>query len=167
MLVVMTGLPCTFKSTIPRAVARELDAPVVSADPIDAALAAAGVPNTEGRVGYEVMKALAATELGSGRSVVIDAVNPFAFVRHAYFDLASAAGCQVRVIVTTWGDEAVHRERVSRRTGEGMLDWREVERQRAYYEPYRGEALHLDAGEAANLNCMRAITYTAQDDQGR
>jgi len=51
-----------------RGTARELDARVLSADPIDAELAAAGVPNPDGRTGYEAMKSLAASELKAGRS---------------------------------------------------------------------------------------------------
>ena len=67
--VLMTGLPGTGKSTVADAVARSLGAGVVSADPIDAALLTAGVPNEDGKVGYEVMKALAANELDAGRGV--------------------------------------------------------------------------------------------------
>lgn len=38
------------------------------------------------------MKALAEEQLATGLSVVVDAVNPFAFVRQAYIDIAAKHG---------------------------------------------------------------------------
>ena len=169
MLVLITGLPGTGKSTIAHAVARELGTGVLSADPIDDALASAGVPNDEGRVGYEVMKALARNDLAAGRSVVIDAVNPFEFVRRAYFDLAAEAHARVSVIVTVCSDRDAHHRRIeSRRArGEKSIDWPGVERQIDYYEPFAGECLVLDAVEPANENCASAVSYVRNELTGR
>jgi predicted kinase len=169
MLVLITGLPGTGKSTIAHAAALELGACVLSADPIDDALLIAGVPNDEGKVGYEVMKALARNDLGAGRSVVIDAVNPFDFVRRAYFDLAAEAHAHVSVIVTVCSDRDLHQLRVeSRRArGEKSIDWPGVERQIDYYEPFAGECLVLDAVDPADENCAAAVSYVRSELAGR
>lgn len=81
------------KSSVAAEVARVLQACTISADPVDEALSAAGVANEEGRAGFEVMKALARNELGTGRSVVVDAVNPFPFVRQGRPPLRANVDC--------------------------------------------------------------------------
>src|ERR1700680_4225340 len=108
----MTCLPGTCKSTRADAVPGALGACVLSADPIDVTLSATGVENEEGRVGYELVKALARDDLKAGRSVVVEAVNPFRLVRQAYCDLADAAHAEVLVIVTQCSDVEVHRGRI-------------------------------------------------------
>ena len=161
VLVLLTGLPGTGKSTIAAAVARVLPAIVISADPIDDALRTAAVDNPHGKTGYELMKALAATQLDAGLHVVIDAVNPFAWVRHEYAAIADAHGAPLRVIVTTCSDEALHRRRVDDRfaAGRKRLDWSGVEHQVAYYEPYEGEGLRLDAADGVEANVAAATAF--------
>src|SRR5688500_14562361 len=99
-LVLLTGLPCTGKSTIARAVAQSLGAAWLSAAPIDAALVRAGMSSQQRPdiAGYEVMKALAGLQLGAGLSAVVDAVNPFDFVRDAYSEIATRYGARLLVI---------------------------------------------------------------------
>jgi predicted kinase len=161
VLVLMTGLPGTGKSTVAGAVGRSLSACVLSADPIDAALSTAGVSNEDGKIGYELMKALAGSDLDAGRSVVIDAVNPFSFTRQAFFDLATARHAAVSVIVTVCSDVEVHRRRIEARRdrGEKSIDWAGVERQIGYYEQYEGESLVLDAVDPSEENCAAAAAY--------
>ena len=151
----MTGLPCTGKSTIAAAIAAALPATLLSADPIDAALTAAGVEHRPDIVGYEIMKALARENLVLGLSVVIDAVNPFAFTRAAYVEIAAASSTQVVFIVTECSNAVVHRERVEGRAK--PLTWSEVERQIDYYEPFVGEALRLDAVDDHEQNVAAAV----------
>jgi predicted kinase len=161
VLVLMTGLPGTGKSTIADAVAYALGACVLSADPIDAALSTAGVSDEEGRVGYELMKALAREDLNAGRSVVVDAVNPFRFVRQAYRDLGDATHTGTSVIVTQCSDVALHRRRIEARhdRGEKGIDWAGVEIQIGYFERFEGECLVLDAVDPASENCAAAVSY--------
>src|SRR5262245_46749174 len=101
-LVLMTGLPCTGKSSIARAVAQALPAAWLSADRIDEALLDTGMTAAQRPdiAGYEALKALVDLQLGAGLSVVVDAVNPFDFVRAAYFDIAEKHGALVAVVVT-------------------------------------------------------------------
>ncbi len=158
VLVLMTGLPATGKSTIAEAVARALPAAWLSADPVDAALVRGGLrPEQRPDIaGYEAMKALADLQLSAGLSVVVDAVNPFAFVRDAYADIAARHAATLIVLVTECSDRALHRARVETRAKQ---PWSEVERQQGYWEPYEGEALRLDAAEDAAANTQRAVAY--------
>jgi predicted kinase len=157
----MAGLPCTGKSTIANAIATTLPASLLSADPIDVALSAAGQPNEQGKAGYEVMKAITREHLMLGLHVVVDAVNPFAFVRRAYLDLAAQFVAPTAVIMTTCSDRDLHRTRVEQRhvAGRKGIDWTGVEKQIAYFEPQDGEALTLDATVSPLENITKAIAY--------
>lgn len=165
MLVLLTGLPGTGKSTIAAAVARALPAALLSADPIDAALIRAGMSPAQrpDKAGYEVMKALAAEQLAVGTAVVIDAVNPFHFVRQAYLDIAAAHAAPVAVIITRCSDVATHRRRIEARHNAGLkaIDWAGVERQMDYYEPFAGDALTLDAMDPVAATLAAALAYVA------
>lgn len=157
----MTGLPCTGKSTIAEAVAELVGATVLSADPIDAALLAAGV-NPEQRpdiVGFEVMKSLARTNLALGLSVVVDAVHPFESVRQDYLKIAQERSAAATTILTTCSDPAVHRRRVEdrRRRGEKEIDWAGVQRQIDYYELPDHPGLVLDALDDVEQNVAAAV----------
>jgi predicted kinase len=163
MLVLMTGLPGTGKSAIAEAVAQVLPAAILSADPIDAAIARAGLDDPEGIAGYEAMKALAEEHLRLGLHVVIDAVNPFAWERDEYFEMARRRGERVRVIRTICSDVALHQQRIAERHAAGLkaITWEGVERQIAYYEPYDGPTLDLDAVDDLEANVLRALDYVA------
>lgn len=166
MLVVLTGLPCTGTSAIAEAVARELSGALLSADPIDAALISSGIALDEWPdiAGYEVMKALAREQLSIGLSAVVDAVNPFDIVRQAYAEIAAEESARVSVIVTLCSDVGVHQQRVEQRHASGAksIDWDGVRRQIAYYEPFTGDCLVLDAMDRADENVAKAIGYVCE-----
>jgi len=159
-LVLMTGLPGTGKSTVAEAVARTLPAALLSADPIDAALLRAGV-RPEQRpdiLGFEVMKALAALQLEAGLHAVIDAVNPFAWVRQSYRGIAAANEAAFVVVATYCSDSELHRARVAKRLP-AKIDWDGVMRQVDDYEAPEGEMLHLDAVYDEAENVRAAVDY--------
>lgn len=163
VLVLMTGLPGTGKSTIAAVVARALPAALLSADPIDAALVRAGVGAQQRPdiVGYAVMRTVADEQLAAGLSVVVDAVNPFRWERQAYFDAAAEHGARIAVIATTCTGTAEHRRRIEARHVAGLsrADWAEVLRQTGYYEPFDGDALRLDAMGEAAANVRAAVAF--------
>jgi len=163
MLVVLTGLPCTGKSVVAEALARALPATLLSADSIDATLLAAGIAPDQRPdiVGYEIMKALADEQLALGGSVVIDAVNPFGWVRDEYAAIASRHSVVAVLVATICSDGGMHRARVEARRTEGVkdIDWGGVERQIAYYELPAADILTLDAVDSVHDNVAAALDY--------
>jgi len=144
----MTGLPGTGKSEIARRVAPTLGAIVLSADPIDATLLRVGIGHDRPDiVGYELMKTVAREHLLMDMSVVIDAVNPFQWVRDQYAEIADAARTRFALVASVCSDSAVHRSRIEVRhkRNEKPMTWDGVERQREYYEPPTDPTIVLDA----------------------
>lgn len=58
---------------------------------------------------------------------------------------------------------ALHQARIAERHAAGLkaITWAGVERQIAYYEPYDGRALDLDAVDDLEANILRALDYVA------
>ena len=111
--------------------------------------------------GYEVMKTLAREQLSAGLSALIDAVNPFSFVRSAYQQIAADFDSPYLFIATTCTDRALHCRRAEERHASGLkkITWAGVEHQMAYYEPFTGEALTLDAGNSLHQNIAAAVSH--------
>ena len=83
VLILMSGLPGVGKSTIADALAPRLGAPVLSVDPIEAAILRCGIPASfeTGVAAYEVAATLAEHQLALGLDVVGDAVNSLEVAR--------------------------------------------------------------------------------------
>ena len=165
MLVLLTGLPGTGKSEIARRIAPELGALILSADPIDATLLRVGIDHDRPDiVGFELMKTVAREHLALDMPVVIDAVNPFQWVRDHYGAIAAAEGKPFALIATTCNDSEVHRSRVERRykRGEKHITWDGVERQIAYYEPPTNPAITLDASGSLEDNVAMVLERLTQ-----
>jgi predicted kinase len=91
MLIVFGGLPGVGKSTLARGLGRSLHAPVLSVDPIEAALWRAGIAPQQptGLAAYVVAEALAERQLEIGLTTVIDAANYVEPGRQMWRDLAA------------------------------------------------------------------------------
>ncbi|MCY1358061.1 AAA domain protein [compost metagenome] len=117
MLIVFSGLPGTGKTTIARRLASRLEAIYLRVDAIEQAIRDAGVlAHDVGRSGYRVAMALAQSNLGLGRLVVVDCVNPVTESREAWRDMAVSAGVPLLDIEVVCSDLRVHRFRVETRT---------------------------------------------------
>ena len=75
-LIVTSGVPGSGKSTIAEGLARALQAPIFSVDPIEAALWVSGLSKDDtGVAAYKVAHSMASENLQQGLTVVVDAVN--------------------------------------------------------------------------------------------
>lgn len=90
LLVQMSGVPGSGKSTIARAIAPHVDAVILDHDDTKSAILATGVENDlAGQASYSVIQALARRFLSEGRNVVID--SPCLYAPLLAFGLQAAA----------------------------------------------------------------------------
>jgi predicted kinase len=116
MLVIFSGRSGAGKTTIARALARDVNATYVRIDSIEQALREAGV-QVEGE-GYAVAYAVAEDNLRQGQCVVADSVNPWPQTREAWRAVAKRAGTTAIDVEIICSDPAVHRARVESRASD-------------------------------------------------
>jgi hypothetical protein len=163
LLVLITGLPATGKSTMAEVAARELRAPVLGHDwamsglrpyaEVQAALDT--MAGGHRSVGWSILWALARAQLRMGGSVVLDGVAREPEVA-ATRVLAVEEGVGSFVVMTECLDAAVHRSRVEGRQrlipNWYELDWDHVEAARKSWVPPWDVDLVLGATAAVTLN---------------
>jgi predicted kinase len=175
LLVLVTGLQATGKSTMGQVAADELGVPMLSHDwamsglrpfpEIQHALDTMDPPGHRA-VGWSLLWALARSHLRAGSSVVLDGVarEP---ETEATRRLAQEEHANSLVVMTTCGDVALHRDRVEGRDRHipnwYELDWSHVERARASWLPPPGVDLVLDATDSlsANADLLRRKVVSA------
>lgn len=157
VLVLVTGLQGTGKSTIADAAASHLGAAVLSHD-----WAMSGIrpfprvqdvlddmdPPGHRPVGWSILRALAREQLRRGASVVLDGVARAEEITECR-RLAQDETASFVVVVTDCSDRELHRSRIETRhrsiPGWYELDWPHVERAMATWEPIEEPHLVLDA----------------------
>jgi predicted kinase len=168
LLVVTAGLPAAGKSTIAEVVGNRLGLPVLSVDPIEAAILSAGIGAEQptGLAAYLVAETMAEGVLASGRGVVIDAVNAVEPARDQWVRLAARQGAQLRFLEVVCSDPEVHRERLAARQGRhAMADAAfAVEQSLDEWEPWTGEAaamprVTLDSVRPLGVNIEQALAF--------
>ncbi len=164
-LVVFSGLPGTGKSRLAEAAARELGWPVFAKDRLEAALWRSGIGREQGAgwAGYELLSVLAEGQLQFGQGAILDSVAGFERVRQGWRSLAQRHGVPFRAIECVCSDEAQHRARLAGRQrgipGWYELDWAEVERVRASYEPWQTPRLVVDSARPLSENQAAVLAY--------
>ena len=163
VLIVLGGLPGTGKSTLAAALARETGAMHLRIDTIEQAMRDAG-QNVAGPEGYLVAREVARDNLRLGRSVIVDAVNPIAYTRRLWPDVATAASTRLIEVELVCSDAAEHRCRVESRTadidGLRLPTWQEVlDRE---YERW-ATATVLDTSHRTVADCVSSITVLLRD----
>lgn len=165
MLIVMAGLPGSGKSAIAEAIGRALKFPVLSVDPVEAAMCRAGIDRTQptGLAAYVVVEAVASDILALGQGVVIDAVNAVELARQMWRDLANTHETELRWIEVECSDRDLHRTRLEdRNRGHRALyepTWADVQLRRSEYEPWTEERLLLDTTRELTTNAAFALRY--------
>lgn len=148
MLLIFGGLPGVGKTAVAAGLARDIGAVHLRIDSIEQAMRNSGV-TVSGPEGYEVAYAVAEDNLGLGRTVLADSVNPIEITRTAWRDVARRAGSRYVEIEVVCSDEPEHRRRVETRTadiaGHELPTWQEVcDRE---YEPWEADIVLDTAGQ--------------------
>jgi len=170
MLVAMAGLPGTGKTAIAELLGARLSKPVVSVDPIEAAILRAGIDADQptGLAAYLVAEALAENVLRAGHGVIVDAVNAVDPAREQWVNLAERSGEPLRFIEVVCSDEAVHRRRLEERGRHhphaASSAWHAVEQSLDEYTEWSGssgavERLTVDTVEPLDLLVERAVEF--------
>lgn len=146
MLIVFAGLPGVGKTTLARALARELEAVYLRIDTVEFAIHASGFVGDMGPMGYMVAYGVAEDNLKLGRAVIADSVNPIAITRDAWHAVAERCGVRCVDIEVSCSDVDVHRDRVETRLARenlpGMPDWAAVVARE--YEPWATPVVQVD-----------------------
>ena len=166
MLIILGGLPGSGKSTIARALARELDAVHIRIDSIEQALRESGLTAPMNDSGYRVGYAIAEDNLKIGRIVIADSVNPWPVTRDAWLAVSRAAAVHAIEVEIVCSDHQEHRRRVDTRTsdiaGLRLPTWQEVvERD---YRPWPRATVVIDTARGTiqeQLSALRAALVSA------
>jgi predicted kinase len=168
MLILMSGLPAVGKSVLADALGQHLGAPVLSVDPIEAAILRCGIERSfqTGVAAYEVAASLAAHQLALGLDVIGDAVNSLEVGREMWRKAAREVGAPWRVIHVVCSDVAAHRSRLARRQrnlpGFAEPSWADVERRSQEFEPWPEPTLLVDGADDLGSNLERAIDFVTR-----
>jgi len=157
MLIVLSGLPGTGKTTIARKLVNELAAVYLRIDSIEQSIRNAGKP-VEGD-GYSVAHAVAEDNLRLGRIVVADCVNPWPLTRREWRAVADRAGVRALDVEIVCSNPDERRRRVEARmadiTGHRLPTWQEVvERD---YRPWDVERIVIDTARLSVEDSVRSI----------
>jgi predicted kinase len=169
LLVLVTGLPGTGKSTMAEVAAVELGAPVLGHDwamsglrpypELQEALDAMGLRGHRG-VGWSILWALARSQLRRGQHVVLDGVARAPEVTRTRAT-ASEEGASSFVVMTECIDPALHRGRIEGRQrgipGWYELDWEHVARARGEWKALDGVDLALEAAAPVAENAASLL----------
>ena len=168
MLIVVSGLPGVGKSAIADAVGRRLPAPVLSVDPIEAAIWRSGIsPSFEtGLAAYQVVATLAEHQLRLGLPVIADAVSSIEVARAMWRRAASRAGAPMRVVEVVCSDAEVHRDRLAQRVrdidGFPEPTWAAVLARKDEWEPWTDARVVLDTVLPLDHNVELALAFLGQ-----
>ena len=165
MLIVLSGLPATGKTTIAKMLCRKLHATYLRIDTIEQAIASSfRNPGDVGALGYEVAYELASANLALGNTVVADAVNPLTVIRETWRELARNAASEIIETEIVCSNKIEHRRRVESRkadiSGHVLPDWDEVQNRK--YDAWASDCLVIDSAQVSSEEASQLILDSIQ-----
>ncbi|WP_260478914.1 ATP-binding protein [Kibdelosporangium aridum] len=154
----LCGQPGAGKSAMAEALGRALPAPVLSVDPVEAAMWRAGVDRAQptGLAAYVVVEALAKEVLRLGQTVIVDAVNDVPEAREQWERL----GTEPRYIEVVCSDLTLHRQRLeARRRDFDEPTWSQVEERRKNFEVWHGKRFTVDSVNDLDQNVKLVLNH--------
>ena len=160
MLVILSGLPGTGKTTIGKNLAARRSAAYVRVDEIEHALTHnSNLGPDIGPAGYIVAFAIASSNLKLGNLVVGDSVNPVLDSRQGWRDVAREAGVSFVEVEFICSNENEHQRRVETRTadicGFALPSWTTVKART--YLPWTSPRLVVDTANLSPDEASAAI----------
>lgn len=167
-LIVFAGAPGVGKSTLARAVARELSAAYLDKDTIkDAALALSREMKLEnmnqyaGALSYTLLIPLARDNLTVGTPVIIDSPAGYRAFQDAVEDLVRSVRVNFKLVECITTDEGLLRERIERRAPDlpehRVRDSDAYQQARERMERLSGPRLVVDTAETVSTNLRKII----------
>lgn len=172
-LIVFAGLPGTGKSSLARALARELRAAYLDKDTIkDCAMRLAAEMKLEqaaqlaGALSYELLVDLARDNLTVGLPVVVDSPAAYQLFRDKIKALARALRADLKLIECICTDERMLRERVELRGRDlpayRTRDWVTFRQDQGRFERLTDPRLIVDTAEPEAVNLRKIRAYLGQ-----
>lgn len=164
MLIIFGGRSGTGKTTLSRALARQLGAVHLRVDTIEQAITESnGLP--PGEVGYRVAYAIAEDNLRLGRIVIADSVNPLDITREAWRAVADRSGIPSVEVEIICSDAEEHRRRVESREadipGARRLTWQEVSARE--FQPWLRGHIVIDTAGGSIDECFAQLRAALSD----